>query len=133
MKIEKIFTANQFTPTQWETAKDKADFANYFAAFVKSGFPQSGFTKKFYTRLSRTFGHIAYYNQGGFWDRFFTSISGKVNFIEKSVNYHCYGFSNFTYSDVERALQLWLVENNVLTNMYESERAGEKLPVAKIE
>ena len=29
---------------------------------------------------------------------FFTSISGKVNFIEKSVNYHCYGFSNFTGS-----------------------------------
>ena len=119
MKIEKIFTADQFTPTQWSTAQDKADFANRFAAFVKSGFPQSGFTKKFYTRLSTTFGHIAHYNQLGFWDTFFNSLGGKVYFIRNSLEWGCYGNPQYTYSDVERALQTWLTENNVLANIKE--------------
>jgi hypothetical protein len=105
MKIEKIFTADQFTPTQWDTAQDKADFANRFMAFVKSDFPQSGFTKKFYQRLSMTFGHIAHYNQEGFWQTFFTSTAQKVRFLILTMQHPCYGDPKYTYSDVEQAIQ----------------------------
>lgn len=113
----KTFTADQFTPTKWDTAEVKAKFANQFVAFVSSGFKQSKFTKAFYRRLSNTFGHIAHYNQFGFWDTFFTSLPDKVNFIEQSLRHSCYGAAAWTYSDVERALQTWLVENHVLVNL----------------
>lgn len=136
MKIEKIFFAAQFTPTKWDTAQDKADFANRFAAFVKAGFPQSGFTKKFYNRLSNTFGHIAHYNQLGFWETFFTSTDKKVDFIRLTLSHPCYGHPEFTYCDVERALQAWLEENNVYANMLEEQReelvASEMATLARL-
>lgn len=113
----KTFTADQFTPTKWDTAEDKAKFANQFVSFVSSGFKQSKFTKAFYRRLSNTFGHIAHYNQYGFWDTFFTNINDKVVFIEQSLSHPCYGDAAWTYSDVERVLQTWLRENNVLSNL----------------
>lgn len=113
----KTFTANQFTPTKFNTADDKAKFANQFVAFVSSGFKQSHFTKKFYTRLSMTFGHIAHYNPSGFWDTFFTNINDKVLFIEQSLTYPCYGDPAWTYSDVEQVLQRWILDNKVLSNL----------------
>jgi hypothetical protein len=113
----KTFTADQFTPTKFDTAEDKAKFANQFVKFVSSGFKQSNFTKAFYRRLSMTFGHIAHYNQYGFWDTFFTNVNDKVAFIEQSLNHPCYGDPAWTYSDVERALQTWLVENKVHINL----------------
>ena len=65
------FDPSQFTPTQWETAKNKAAFANRFARFVQSDFAAKHFTEKFYRRLSSTFSHIAHYNRGGFWGNLF--------------------------------------------------------------
>ena len=115
----KTFTFDQFTPTKWDTAEDKSKFANRFVKFVESGFKQSLFTKKFYNRLSNTFGHIAHYNQGGFWDTFFTSLPNKVAFIEQSVTYQCYGDPAWTYSDVERALQSWLMETGIILKLRE--------------
>jgi len=113
----KTFTANQFTPTKFDTAEDKAKFANQFVKFVASGFKQSLFTKAFYRRLSMTFGHIAHYNQYGFWDVFFSNTRTKLTFIEQTLRHPCYGDAAWTYCDVERALQTWLLENNVLRNV----------------
>jgi hypothetical protein len=119
------FTAAQFTPTQFDTAEDKAWFANQFVKFIMSGFKPSAFTKRFYNRLSNTFGHIAHYNQRGFWDTFFSSTQGKVDFIEQTLCYPCYGQPGHTYCDVETALQNWLRENNVWANIKE-EAAEER-------
>ena len=33
-----IFTADQFLDTEWESAQDKAKFANHYVRFVESGF-----------------------------------------------------------------------------------------------
>lgn len=118
----KTFTANQFTPTKWDTAEDKAKFANQFVKFVTSEFKQSLFTKTFYRRLSMTFGHIAHYNQYGFWDVFFSNTRTKLTFIEQTLRHPCYGAAAWTYSDVERVLQAWLVENHVLVNLRLKER-----------
>ena len=74
------FTADQFTPTKWETASDKAAFANRFVRFVQSDFAAKHFTDKFYRRLSNCFGMIAHYNRGGFWSEFFTTTEDKVRF-----------------------------------------------------
>lgn len=102
------FTAAQFTPTQHSTAVDKARFANHFVKFWESDFAWPCFPKWFYTRLSMTFGHIAHYNQHGFYDEFFTSNLGRWNFLQITERGGGYGDPAFTYSDVERALKAWL-------------------------
>lgn len=108
------FEPTQFTPTQWDTAQDKAKFAEQFVQFVLSDFAERHFTDKFYRRLSNTFGHIAHYNRGGFWAQFFTTTGDKLRFIEQTLQWPCYGDAAWTYSDVERALQDWLRAAGVL-------------------
>jgi hypothetical protein len=121
----KHYSASEFTPTQWDTAQDKARFANQFVSFIHSGFNARFFTDRFYRRLSQTFGHIAHYNRGGFWAEFFTSTEDIVRFLEQTLAYPCYGDPEWTYSDVERALQFWLLLEGVL-NRYRDKLATEK-------
>ena len=102
------FTAEQFRPTQWDTAEEKARFANAFVRFVESDFKATLFPKTFYRRLSMTFGHIAHYDQGGFYATFFTTALGKVRFLEQCVTWDCCGDPAYTYSDVETALRAWI-------------------------
>lgn len=102
----KLFTAAQFTPTEWSTAEEKAKFANHFMNFVEQDFKQTLFQKWFYSRLMNTFGHIAHFNISGFWDTFFTSTEKKVQFLDQTINpwTNFCGDPTFTYSDVERAV-----------------------------
>ena len=103
-----MFTAEQFIPTEWNTAEDKAWFANHFIRFVQSDFNWSIFYKKFYTRLMNTFGHIAHYNRLGFYETFFTKEKDKERFIAKTLAFPCYGQPEYTYCDVEKVLIEWL-------------------------
>ncbi|MEI7684842.1 MAG: hypothetical protein WCL32_07420 [Planctomycetota bacterium] len=119
------FTPDQFTPTQWEGPDKKAVFARQFIKFVQSDFSSRQFPKTFYQRLSMTFGHIAHYNQDGFFDEFFVTTEGKVRFLRQTLQHPCYGDPTFTYSDVERALQVWLREGNFLSKL-EQRLAGER-------
>jgi hypothetical protein len=123
MKIKKVFNASQFTPTKWDTAQDKADFANRFVSFVAADFPKDGFTQDFYTRLSMTFGHIAHYNQLGFWEEFFTSTTRKIQFLKITMQHPCYGSPDYTYSDVEAAIQAHLGLNWI--ENYKRKQANE--------
>ena len=66
-----IFPEEQFTATQWSTAKEKAEFATWLIRFIEKGAPQSLFHKTKYRRLSNCFGHIAHYNVYGFYDEWF--------------------------------------------------------------
>lgn len=118
------FTTEKFTPTKWDTADKKAAFAKQFINFVQSDFAQTKFPKTFYQRLSMTFGHIAHYNQGGFYVTFFTTTQDKVRFLRMTLAHPCHGDPTYTYSDVERALQRWLRENDVLAH-YENRLAAE--------
>ena len=56
------FVAADFVPTHWDSAEQKAKFANALLTFVAQDFPRSKFHESFYRRLSNTFGHIACYN-----------------------------------------------------------------------
>jgi hypothetical protein len=98
------FQSAQFVPTQFNTAEDKAKFANHFVRFVNSDFKQTLFYDWFYQRLSNTFGHIAQFNRYGFYSGFFTSTEGKIKFLQWCATYPCHGDPLFTFSDVERAL-----------------------------
>jgi len=119
------FTPDKFTPTKWDTADKKAAFARQFIKFVQSDFAKSTFPKAFYQRLSMTFGHIAHYNLHGFFETFFTTTQDKVRFLRQTLAHTCYGDPAWTYSDVERALQTWLRENDVLAK-YETRLAEEQ-------
>ena len=103
--MKQIFSASQFTPTQWDTAEDKAKFANHLVRFIESGFKQPLFYKWFYRRLSMTFGHIAHYNSYHFYTVFFQSPEGKRNFLNSLLTGGGYGDPAFTYSDVEKVIK----------------------------
>lgn len=118
------FTPDQFAPTQWEAADKKASFAKQFIKFVQWDFSKKQFTKAFYQRLSMTFGNIAHYNLGGFYEEFFSSTEGKVKFLRQTLAHPCYGDPAWTYSDVEKALQQWLRHNGVMEK-YEQRFAEE--------
>jgi hypothetical protein len=107
--LKPAFEAAQFTPTKFNSAAAKAKFANDLCKFIAAGFPDSKFNKKFYNQLSMTFGHIAHYNRDGFFNEFFMDISGKINFLEQTLAYPCYGSPDYTFCDVEKAIQdrLW--------------------------
>lgn len=59
------FLPSEFTPTEWSTAADKAEFGNTLLHFIESEWKKTLFSKKFYNRLSNTFGHIAHYVEPG--------------------------------------------------------------------
>ncbi len=121
----KDFTADQFTPTRWDDAEEKARFARRFIRFVESDFAERQFPHTFYRRLALTFGHIAHYNRHGFYGEFFTATEGKVRFLRMTLAHPCWGDPAFTYSDVERSLQSWLHQNGVL-GRYERRLAAEQ-------
>ncbi len=55
------FLPSEFVSTQFSSAADKSNFGNTLLHFLDSDCPRELFTKKFYDRLSVTFGHIAHY------------------------------------------------------------------------
>lgn len=105
------FTPEMFTPTAYDTAADKAKFANHFVRFVESDFKRTLFLKWFYTRLSMTFGHIAHYDIHGFYATFFTRTADKLDFLVQTRDAGGFGSPAHTYSDVEAALKTWLHES----------------------
>ena len=132
------FNADQFLQTEFDSAEQKAKFANHFVRFVESDFKASLFYNWFYTRLSMTFGHIAHYDRNGFFQTFFADTKGKLDFAAITAG-HCglyadpneqlggmgiCGDPRYTYSDVERALRVWARESR-LSARYQKRLDGE--------
>ena len=124
------FSPSQFIPTEWSTAADKAKFGNTLLRFLDADCPRELFTKKFYTRLSMTFGNIAHYNLEGFYDTWFTRDRHRLGFVQKILRWPCHGDPTFTFSDVERAVQRVVTERN-FAGRFEL-RAAEQLRAAEI-
>jgi len=108
------FTSEQFTPTKFYTAADKAKFANQFVRFVTRSFKPTLFPKWFYQRLSNTFGHIAHYDQGGFYETWFSSLNRQLAFLKRTAESEIYGDVEYTFSDVERVLKAWVIESGLV-------------------
>jgi len=108
------FAASDFTPTEHADGEAKSRFANNLTRFISRDFKSTLFTKSLYTRLSMCFGHIAHYNRGQFYAGFFTDLRGKVAFLEQTLAWPCYGMPDYTFCDVERAIQTRLRRSEVL-------------------
>ena len=111
------FDPKKFHSTKFDTPDDKADFANALAQFILTGFQFNKFTKKLYQRLMHTFGHIAHYNQGGFYTEWFKTNEDRIRFLNHTLNYCRCGDPNYTWCDAEKAIQEWLQGTTVLEDL----------------
>jgi hypothetical protein len=118
------FTAAEFAATKWDSAEKKAEFANKLCKFIAADFKASLFTRALYERLRMTFGHIAHYNREGFVGTFFESLTGKVEFLEQTLQWPCFGDPKYTYCDVEREIKARLRKCDLL-DAYRALRAAE--------
>jgi hypothetical protein len=124
------FLSSDFVPTKFSSADDKADFGNTLLNFLDAECPQQLFTKKLYHRLSMTFGHIAHYDRSGFYDTWFTRARHRAAFVEKTLRWPCHGDPEFTFSDVEYAIQRVMRERNYLARF--ELKAAEALRAAEL-
>lgn len=118
------FIEGDFIATKFDTAADKAWFANELCRFIACDFRQTLWTKRLYQRLSLSFSNIAHYNSQGFWEEFFAGLQGKVRFLEQTLAHPCYGQPEHTYCDVECAVQARLRACDILPT-YRALRAAE--------
>lgn len=124
------FLPSEFVPTQFSSGADKANFGNTLLHFLDSDCARELFTKKFYNRLSMTFGHIAHCDIEGFYSTWFTTGAHRLGFVRKTLRWPCHGDPKFTFSDVEHAIQRVAVQRNYLAR-YEL-RAAEALCTAEM-
>ncbi len=117
------FLPSEFVPTKFSTAADKADFGNAFLHFIESEWKETLFTKTLYNQLSNTFGNIAHYNRPTFYSTWFTSHADRLHFLEQALEWPCWGDAEFTFCDVERALQREIRKRNYLAR-YELKAAA---------
>jgi hypothetical protein len=119
------FLPSDFTAAKFSTAEDKAEFGNTLLRFIESEWASALFTKNFYNRLSMCFGHVAHYNRTQFYEEWFSSFSAQVRFLKHTLRFPCYGDPEYTFSDVERAIQREIVNRNYLAR-YELRLAEEQ-------
>lgn len=115
------FQIQDFTPTEWATAEEKAKIANKITRFILGGFQQGSFTKVMYQRLSNMFGHIAHYNILGFYEEWFSNIKACLDWAEHITGNWLSGMGDprFTWSDVEKALIQWMKDNRIAEQLDE--------------
>lgn len=109
----------EFTPTKFTPAAAKLKFAEHFIRFVEAGFPQPLFRHWFYVMLISCRGHIAHYNELGFYAEQFADNYRRMKFIEHWIEYPVYGDPAFTFSDVETYLRDWLIAEQILDKWVE--------------
>jgi len=115
------FQLEDFTPTQWTTAEEKAKIANKLTRFILGGFQQASFARAMYHRLSNMFGHIAHYNLNGFYEVWFSDIKSCRDWVEHITGswFSGVGDPRFTWSDVEKVLIQWVKDNQIAEQLDE--------------
>jgi len=125
------FLPSEFMPTKFSTAQDKAEFGNTFLHFIESEWARTAFSKSFYNRLSMCFSHIAHYDAAGFYETWFTSDTDRLRFLRHTLAWPCWGDPEYTFCDVERAIQQEIRKRNYLAR-YEL-RAAEAVRSSEME
>lgn len=113
-----------FTPTKWSSAVDKRKFALHYISFVQARCPFEKFHEWFYNRLSQMFMHIAHYNRHGFYETWCGTPEKRLALLRHHLKYPYVGDPAWTWSDVERELQIWLAESGIV-RAYEFEAQTE--------
>lgn len=114
-----------FTPTQWASAADKQKFALHYISFVQTRCSFQKFHEWFYNRLMHMFMHIAHYNRHGFYEVWCSSPEKRFELLRHHLTFAPVGDPAWTWSDVERELQIWLAESGIL-RAYEFEAQTER-------
>jgi hypothetical protein len=131
------FHPSEFVPTKFSTAQDKADFGNTFLHFIESEWARAAFSKSFYNRLSMCFSHIAHGDRTGFYVTWFTSDTDRLEFLRHSLQWPCWGDPEYTFCDVERAIQQEIRKRNYLARYElraaEAVRSGEMETLKRLE
>jgi hypothetical protein len=131
------FHPSEFVPTKFSSAQDKADFGNAFLHFIESEWAHTAFSKSFYNRLSMCFSHIAHYDAQGFYATWFTSDADRLRFLLHTLAWPCWGDPEYTFSDVERAIQQEIRKRNYLARYElraaEAMRSGEMETLKRLE
>ena len=125
------FLPSEFVPSKFSTAQDKADFGNAFLHFIESEWARTAFSKSFYHRLSMCFSHIAHYDAARFYETWFTSDADRLRFLRHTLAWPCWGDPEYTFCDVERAIQQEIRKRNYLAR-YEL-RAAEAVRFSEME
>jgi hypothetical protein len=108
------FLPSDFTATKFSTAAEKMNFGNTFLHFIESEWALTLFSKGFYHRLSMCFGHIAHMDRQDFYETWFTSDADRLRFLRHTLRWPCWGDPEFTFCDVERAIQQEIRKRNYL-------------------
>jgi len=131
------FLPAEFTPTKFSNNADKAEFGNHFLRFIESEWAQMLFTRDFYHRLSCCFGHIAHCDRATFYETWFTSDCDRLRFFEHTLRWPCWGDPEYTFCDVERAIQQEIRKRNYLARYElraaEAVRSGEMETLKRLE
>jgi hypothetical protein len=83
--VRPLFMEDDFSATKWDTAADKAWFANPLCRFIAADFAQIPWTKRLHRRLSLCFRPIAHYSDTAFWDVFFSDTLKQPDFLPWSL------------------------------------------------
>jgi hypothetical protein len=114
------FCAAQFTATHWDSAQDKAKWANAMALWAKRGFPRNGWRKGLYGPLTHMYGHIAHFNQDGFYEVWFADIHCRLRWLQYAARGGAFaggaGDPAYTWSDVEQALRVWIRNSGLIAH-----------------
>jgi len=109
-----VFVTEQFVGHPWyvgrtyDSPERDARFCNQFARFLASGCAWSAFPRWFYQELSHTFGHIAHFNQHGFYETWFDTTAHRVAFLEYTLT------AEFIVMAREEAILAWLPTTSYL-------------------
>jgi hypothetical protein len=131
------FTAADFTATKFVAPEEKAKIANKLTRFILGGFKQGSFSQAMYSRLSNMFGHIAHYNINGFYETWFSDPQERFKWAEYVLRggaYGCVGSPAHTWSDVEKALMVWMRDNHIaeqLETIYRAEVEASELALLR--
>ena len=131
------FTAVDFIATKFASAEEKAKIANKLTRFILGGFKQGSFSQAMYTRLSNMFGHIAHYNIHVFYETWFSGPEERckwAQYVLAGGAYGCVGSPAHTWSDVEKALMVWMRDNHIaeqLETIYRAEVEASELALLR--
>ena len=99
------FLPEDFLPTKFSSADDKAAFGNALLHFLEMNCKRELFTNSLYDRLSSCYGHIAHCDRETFYETWFDTDQDRLRFIQHTLRGRCWPNPAFTFSDVERAVQ----------------------------
>ncbi len=88
-----------FLPTKFSTADDKAAFGNALLHFLEMNCRRELFTNSLYDRLSSCYGHIAHCDRETFYETWFDTDQDRLRFIQHTLRGRCWPNPTFTFSD----------------------------------